>query len=125
MKSAIFSPAWTWSEIKALFSHTTHAALTSPWRKRQSVGDTWLRGVPMNVPFQLGRVLVIAGVLIVGMGLFLMAGSRFSFFGFGRLPGDISYKGKNTSFYFPIVSCLILSAILTLVLWLISFLTRN
>lgn len=62
---------------------------------------------------------------MVGVGLLFMAGSKFSFFGFGRLPGDIYYKGKNTSFYFPIISCLILSAILTLVLWVVSFLTKR
>lgn len=77
------------------------------------------------VPFQLGKFLVIVGVVLVGLGLLLMAGSRFSFFGFGRLPGDIAYKGKNVSFYFPIVTCLVLSAILTLILWLFSFLSRR
>ena len=79
----------------------------------------------MNLPFQLGRFLVIVGVVMVGVGLLVMAGSKFSFFGFGRLPGDIIYKGKNTTFYFPIVSCLILSAVLTFVFWLVSLLTRR
>jgi hypothetical protein len=79
----------------------------------------------MNYPFQLGRFLVITGVVLVGAGLFLMAGSKFPFFGLGRLPGDIIYKGKNTSFYFPIVTCLILSVVLTLVIWMISLLTRR
>jgi Protein of unknown function (DUF2905) len=81
--------------------------------------------MPVNFSFQLGRFLVIAGVLLVGLGLLFMAGSRFSFFGLGRLPGDIVYKGKNSSFYFPIVSCLILSVVLTLVLWVISLFTRR
>jgi hypothetical protein len=79
----------------------------------------------MNFTFQLGKFMVVAGVLLVALGLLFMAGSRFSFFGFGRLPGDIVYKGKNTSFYFPIVSCLILSVVITLVLWLVSFLTKR
>jgi Protein of unknown function (DUF2905) len=79
----------------------------------------------MNPSFQLGRFLVIAGVLLVALGLVFMAGSKFSFFGLGRLPGDIIYKGKNSSFYFPIVSCLILSAVLTLILWLVSLLTKR
>jgi hypothetical protein len=78
-----------------------------------------------NFSFQLGKFMVIAGVLLVALGLFFMAGGRFSFFGFGRLPGDIVYKGKNSSFYFPIVSCLILSVVLTLVLWLVSLLTKR
>lgn len=76
-------------------------------------------------PFQLGRSLVIAGVILVALGLIFMAGSRFSFFGLGRLPGDIAYKGKNFQMYFPIVTCLVLSVVLTLVFWVISFLTRR
>lgn len=78
-----------------------------------------------NVSLQLGKLLVVTGVLLVGVGLLLMAGSKFSFFGFGRLPGDIAYKGKNVSFYFPIASCVILSVVLTLVFWLLSLFTRK
>ncbi len=74
--------------------------------------------------FQFGRFLVIAGIVLVAFGLILMAGSRFSFFGLGRLPGDIAYKGKNFQFYFPIVTCLVLSAAATVILWLISLLRR-
>jgi hypothetical protein len=77
------------------------------------------------VPFQLGRFLVVVGVILVVLGLIVMAGSRFSFFGLGRLPGDIAYKGKNFQFYFPIVTCLVLSAAVTLLFWLISFLTKK
>jgi hypothetical protein len=77
------------------------------------------------VPFQFGKFLVVVGVLLVAVGLFMMTGSRFSFFNLGRLPGDIVYKGKNTQFYFPIVTCLVLSAVLTLVFWVISFLTKR
>jgi len=77
------------------------------------------------VSFQLGKVLVVVGVLLVAAGLLLMAGARFSFFGLGRLPGDIAFKGKNVQFYFPIVTCLVLSVVLTLVFWLISFLTKK
>jgi hypothetical protein len=89
----------------------------------------WIRGLRQRVAmipsFQLGRFLVVAGVVLVALGLLFMAGSKFSFFGLGRLPGDIVYKGKNSSFYFPIVSCLLVSAVLTLIFWLISFLTRK
>ena len=77
------------------------------------------------IALQLGRFLVIAGVLLVAAGLLLMVGAKFSFFGLGRLPGDIAYKGKNVQFYFPVVTCLVLSAVLTLVFWLISFLTKK
>jgi Protein of unknown function (DUF2905) len=74
---------------------------------------------------QIGKVLVIFGVVLLGMGLILIFGSRFSFFGLGKLPGDISYKGKNFSFYFPIVTCLLLSALFTLVFWLFSYFSRK
>ncbi len=78
-----------------------------------------------GIPLQFGKALVILGVLLVAVGLVVMGGSKVSFFGFGRLPGDIAYKGQNMSFYFPIVSCLVLSAVLTIVVWLVSFLTRK
>ncbi len=78
-----------------------------------------------DLPFQLGRFLVLAGVILALIGLAVMVGSKFSFFGLGRLPGDIAYRGKHTTFYFPIVSSLVLSALLTLVLWIIGFLTRR
>ena len=77
------------------------------------------------IPLQIGKFLVIVGVLLVAIGLFVMIGSRFSFFGLGRLPGDIAFKGKNVQFYFPIVTCLVLSVVLTMVFWLISFLTKK
>ncbi|MGD0693499.1 MAG: DUF2905 domain-containing protein [Terriglobia bacterium] len=74
---------------------------------------------------QLGKFLVLAGVILVGLGLIFMLGSRFSFFGLGKLPGDISYKGKNVKFYFPIATSLLLSALVTLLFWLFSYLSRK
>lgn len=76
-------------------------------------------------PIQFGKFLVLAGVILVGLGLIFMLGSRLSFFGLGKLPGDISYKSKNVTVYFPIVSCLLLSALVTLVFWLFSYLSRK
>lgn len=78
-----------------------------------------------EVPVQLGKLLVIAGLILVIVGAILMVSSKFSFFGLGRLPGDIVYKGKNVRFYFPIVTSIILSVLLTLLLWLISHLTKR
>jgi Protein of unknown function (DUF2905) len=72
-----------------------------------------------------GKLLVFAGAALIVIGALLIAGSKVSFFGLGRLPGDIAYEGKNVSFYFPLVTCLILSALLTLLFWLISFLGRR
>lgn len=78
-----------------------------------------------EVLLQLGRFLVIAGVCLVIFGLIVMAGSKYSFLGLGRLPGDVAFKGRNFQFYFPIVTCLVVSAVLTLVMWVISVLTRR
>ena len=77
-----------------------------------------------SVPFHVGKFLVIVGVVLVGAGLLLMAGVKFLFWGLGRLPGDVAYKGKNVSFYFPIVTCLVVSAALTLLFWLVSYFRR-
>lgn len=80
----------------------------------------------MNEPtLQVGKVLIIVGVVLFGVGLLLVLGSRFSFLGVRKLPGDIAYKGKNASFYFPIATCLVLSAIVTAILWLFSYFSRR
>lgn len=78
-----------------------------------------------GLPFQAGKFLIIAGVVLVGLGLLLLAGAKFSFFGLGRLPGDIAYKGKNVTLYFPVVTCVVLSLVLTLVFWVVSLLMRR
>ena len=67
----------------------------------------------------LGRMLIGLGVLLV------VAGGVVILFGkmgvpLGRLPGDIRYRGKNVSFYFPLATSLLLSVLLSLLLWLIS-----
>lgn len=71
----------------------------------------------------LGRLLLIAGGAIVLLGLVLLLVGRVPFF--GRLPGDISIQHGNTSFYFPIVTCLVLSVVLTVVVNLLLFLLRR
>ena len=82
-------------------------------------------GMGQGLLFQAGKFLVIAGVVFAVLGLLLMMGSKFSFFGLGRLPGDITYRGRNVTFYFPIVTSIVLSVLLTLGLWLVSMLTRK
>ncbi len=77
------------------------------------------------LPVQFGRLLVIAGVILVVIGLVVMAGAKFSFWGLGRLPGDIVYRGKNFRFYFPVVTSIVLSVVLTLLLWLIAYWTKR
>ena len=65
----------------------------------------------------LGRMLIVLGVFLVIVGLLLTIGERLPV-RLGRLPGDIYVRGKHTSFYFPIVTCLLLSAVLSLAMWL-------
>jgi len=64
----------------------------------------------------VGKLLLIVGLIIAGLGLLMMAGIPF-----GRLPGDIVIRKGSGTFYFPLVTCIVLSIILTLVL---SFLSR-
>jgi hypothetical protein len=67
----------------------------------------------------LGKLLLVVGGVIVVLGAALLLAGRLHL-PIGRLPGDIVYRGKNTVFYFPLATSLILSAILSLVFWLIS-----
>ena len=72
---------------------------------------------------EMGKLLLVVGVVLIGGGVLLFFGARLPF-RLGRLPGDISYHGKNGSFYFPIVTCIVLSAELTLILWVINYFRR-
>lgn len=65
----------------------------------------------------LGKLLLVAGGVIVLIGVVLLLAGKLSL-PLGRLPGDIVYRGKNTVFYFPIVTCILLSIILSLLFWL-------
>jgi hypothetical protein len=71
-------------------------------------------------PFrELGRTLLVLGAFILLAGAFLYFGGKLPF-RFGRLPGDIVHKGEHTTFYFPIVTCIVLSIGLSLLFWLLS-----
>ena len=71
----------------------------------------------------LGRALLILGGLLVLVGALLYFGGKLPL-RLGRLPGDIVHRGEHTTFYFPIVTCLALSAGLTLLFWLFSHFRR-
>jgi hypothetical protein len=66
----------------------------------------------------LGKFLMIAGVLLLALGglMFLLGKVPF----LGRLPGDIAIERQNFRFYFPLATCLLLSAVLTLIFWLLG-----
>jgi uncharacterized membrane protein YidH (DUF202 family) len=62
---------------------------------------------------ELGKFLVIIGVVVVVLGLLLWSGIGTGWI--GRLPGDIRIERANSAFYFPIVTCIIISIVLTLI----------
>jgi hypothetical protein len=72
---------------------------------------------------EMGRLLVILGVALVVIGGIVMLLGRTGL-PLGRLPGDILYRGKNTTFYFPLTTSIVLSVVLSAILFLISRLKR-
>lgn len=72
---------------------------------------------------ELGRMLLIFGAVLAAAGAVLLLGVRLPL-RLGRLPGDIVYQGRHTTFYFPIVTCLLLSVGLTVLFWLLSLFRR-
>ena len=63
----------------------------------------------------LGRTLLLLGVVFAGLGVILLFGPRIPWL--GRLPGDIAIQRDGFSFYFPLTSCLLASALISLILW--------
>jgi hypothetical protein len=64
----------------------------------------------------MGRLLIFTGVILVAVGLLITFLPKSSL-PFGRLPGDIVWRRNNTTVYFPFVTCLVLSIVISLVLW--------
>ena len=67
----------------------------------------------------LGRMLVFVGGLLLVLGLVLILAGKINL-PIGRLPGDIVIRGKNSTFYFPLMTSIVLSVILSLVLWVVE-----
>jgi hypothetical protein len=72
-----------------------------------------VRGWDMS---DLARLLMIAGAVLLLLGLVLWVGPKIPWL--GKLPGDITYKRDNFTFYFPLGTCILLSVILSLILYL-------
>jgi hypothetical protein len=72
---------------------------------------------------ELGGTLLILGGLLIVTGAFLYFGGKLPF-RLGRLPGDIVHRGEHTTFYFPLVSCFLVSLALSLLFWLFSHFRR-
>ena len=65
-----------------------------------------------------GKILIFIGIVMIVVGGLFLFGSKIPFI--GRLPGDIAIQKKNFSFYFPITTCIIISIILSFIMWLLS-----
>jgi len=66
-----------------------------------------------------GRLLIFAGLLLVCLGAVFLTLERLNV-PLGRLPGDFVWRGKNSTFYFPVVTCLLLSVFGSLLLWIVG-----
>ncbi len=65
---------------------------------------------------EVGKTLIIFGIVLTGIGLLLTFFNKIPFL--GKLPGDIYIQRKNFSFYFPVVTSILLSIVLSLIFWL-------
>jgi hypothetical protein len=72
---------------------------------------------------ELGHTLLLLGGLLILIGAFFYLGGKLPFH-LGKLPGDIVHRGEHTTFYFPIVTCLVLGAALSFLFWLFSHFRR-
>ena len=63
----------------------------------------------------IGKFLIVAGLVLIGAGLVFMLSDKIPWL--GKLPGDFTVKKDNLTFYFPLATCLIISVVLSLILW--------
>jgi hypothetical protein len=68
---------------------------------------------------ELGKTILSLGLLLIVIGAVLLLAGRFGL-PLGRLPGDIAYRGKGFSVYFPLGTCILISVVLSAILYLIS-----
>lgn len=66
-----------------------------------------------------GKLMIGVGALLIVIGLCVLLATRAGI-PLGRLPGDINYRGKNTAIFFPITTCIILSIVFSLVMWIVN-----
>jgi hypothetical protein len=99
---------------KELYSGPVSGAKVSTLgRSRTSSGE--------NDMGELGKLLIMLGAMLLFLGLLLAWLGRTNL-PLGHVPGDIYYRGKNTTFYFPLMTCLLLSAVLSAILYLVNHL---
>jgi Protein of unknown function (DUF2905) len=64
----------------------------------------------------LGKLLIVFGVIIAAVGVIMLLAPKIPWL--GKLPGDITYRGERFTFYFPLATCILLSVVLSLILYL-------
>ena len=72
---------------------------------------------------ELGKMLIGLGALLVVLGVVLLAAGKLQL-PLGRLPGDITWRGKHSVVYFPVVTCIVISVLLSLVFWIVGHFRR-
>ena len=70
---------------------------------------------------QFGKLILLTGIVISAVGVVIIFLSKTGLF---KLPGDLYFEGKNWKIYFPVVSCLIISIVLTVIFWIIHYLRK-
>jgi hypothetical protein len=68
----------------------------------------------------LAKSLILIGAVLIAAGVLLYVGGKFGFMGLGRLPGDIRVERESFSYYFPIATSIVISIVLSAILYLIS-----
>jgi hypothetical protein len=105
------------------FQGTTRQVVLDSGGRESTIGDHSGRGSHSlgynETVTDLGKLLILVGVVIVGIGVVLALAGR-SHLPLGRLPGDIVYRGKNTTFYFPLATSILISLVLSVLLYLIG-----
>lgn len=71
----------------------------------------------------LGRILIFFGLILVAIGVVVLGLNRLNI-PLGRLPGDLNWRGRGWSVSFPLVTCILLSVILSLILWVVNHFRR-
>jgi hypothetical protein len=77
----------------------------------------------MDAIRETGKILIVLGMMLAGAGVLLVFSGKLPF-RLGRLPGDLVYQGRNGSFYFPVVTCILLSVVLSLLMWVVNHFRR-
>ncbi|XID94425.1 DUF2905 domain-containing protein [Paenibacillaceae bacterium WGS1546] len=72
---------------------------------------------------QFPKLLIGAGIVLIVVGLLWMVGGKY--LNLGRLPGDISVERGNFKFYFPVVTCILLSVLLSLIVYVVRLFTKS